>query len=303
MTYGARCYFAGSVFLVTMGDILLKNTKRLYLAALIPFALIVLLFELMPVAATVMRSFCAEGGGGFTLEHYSAIFTKKLYRTALVNSLWVSVFSSLAGLFVAFWGAKAYKSASGGLRGIFLSVLNMTSNFSGIPLAFSYIILLGNVGVLVMLGKHHGIEALANFNIYSIWGLLLCYIYFQIPLATLLLIPAFDGLKKEWREAVALLGGSETVYWLRVGLPNLLPSILGTFSVLFANAVAAYATAYALMQNNVALLPIKITEQFVGDVVQRREFGSALAVVLMLLMTATIAINDKILKMRTKKAK
>ena len=73
--------------------------------------------------------------------------------------------------------------------------------------------------------------------------------------------------------------------------------------MLFANAVAAYATAYALMQNNFALLPIKITEQFVGDVVQRREFGSALAVVLMLLMTATIAINDKILKMRTKKAK
>ena len=57
------------------------------------------------------------------------------------------------------------------------------------------------------------------------------------------------------------------------------------------------------MQNNVALLPIKITEQCVGDVVQRREFGSALAVVLMLLMTATIAINDKILKMRRKKAK
>ena len=262
----------------------MKNSKRLYLAALLPFALIVLLFELMPVAATVMRSFTAEGGGGFTLEHYSAIFTKKLYRTALVNSLWVSVLSSVIGLTVAFWGAKAYKSANGGLRNMFLSVLNMTSNFSGIPLAFSYIILLGNVGVLVMLGKHHGIAALADFNIYSIWGLLLCY-------------------KKEWSEAVALLGGSETVYWLRVGLPNLLPSILGTFSVLFANAVAAYATAYALMQNNFALLPIKITEQFVGDVVQRREFGSALAVVLMLLMTATIAINDRILKMRTKKAK
>ena len=261
----------------------MKNSKRLYLAALIPFAVIVLLFELMPVAATVMRSFSAEGGGGFTLEHYSAIFTKKLYRTALINSLWVSVLSSVIGLAVAFWGAKAYKSANGGLRNIFLSVLNMTSNFSGIPLAFSYIILLGNVGVLVMLGKHHGIEALAGFNIYSIWGLLLCYI--------------------EWREAVALLGGSETVYWLKVGLPNLLPSILGTFSVLFANAVAAYATAYALMQNNFALLPIKITEQFVGDVVQRREFGSALAVVLMLLMTATIAINDRILKMKTKKAK
>lgn len=282
---------------------MLKNNNRLYLAALLPFAAIALLFELLPVAATVVRSFSAEGGGGITLEHYAAIFTKKLYRTALVNSLWVSVLSSAVGLFVAFWGAKAYKSSGSAMRNAFLSVLNMTSNFSGIPLAFSYIILLGNVGVLVMFGKNFGIEALAGFNIYSIRGLLFCYIYFQIPLATLLLIPAFDGLRKEWSEAVALLGGSETVYWLKVGLPNLLPSILGTFSVLFANAVAAYATAYALMQNNFALLPIKITEQFVGDVVQRREFGSALAVVLMLLMTATIAINDKILKMKTKKAK
>ena len=170
MVCGARFYFAGSVFLVTIGDILLKNSKRLYLAALLPFAIIALLFELLPVAATVMRSFSVEGGGGFTLAHYTDIFTKRLYRTALVNSLWVSILSSFIGLFVAFWGAKAYKSADSKLRNIFLSVLNMTSNFSGIPLAFSYIILLGNVGVLVMLGKHHGIEALASFNIYSIWG-------------------------------------------------------------------------------------------------------------------------------------
>lgn len=281
----------------------MKDSKKYYLAALIPFAAIALLFELLPVAATVVRSFMTEGGGGFTLEHYAVIFSKRLYHTALINSLWVSILSSLIGLFVAFWGAKSYKNAGSKLRSVFLSVLNMMSNFSGIPLAFSYIILLGHVGVMVVFGKSHGIEALASFNIYSIWGLLLCYIYFQIPLATLLLIPAFDGLKKEWSEAVALLGGSEAVYWLRVGLPNLLPSILGTFSVLFANAIAAYATAYALMQNNFALLPIKISEQFIGDVVQRREFGSALAVVLMLLMTATIAINDRILKMKTKKAK
>ena len=215
-----------------------------------------------------------------------------------MNSLWVAAASSLIGLFAAFWGAKSCREAKPGTKNIFLSVLNMTSNFSGIPLAFSYIILFGNVGVLVMFGKNHGIEALANFNIYSIRGLLLCYIYFQIPLATLLLIPAFDALKKEWREAAALLGGGAAAFWLRVGLPNLLPSLLGTFSILFANAIAAFATAYALMQNNFQLLPIRISEQFVGDVVQRKEFGSALAVVLMLMMVATIAANGVILKKR-----
>ena len=271
--------------------------SRLYLLALLPFGLLVLLFELLPMAIVVVRSFLPEGGGaGFTVEHYAAIFTKKLYQTAIVNSLIVAVLSSLVGLFFAFWGAKAAHGSGKRVKNGFMSLLNMVSNFSGVPLAFAYIILLGNAGVLVMFGKRFGLEALANFPLYSVWGLLLIYIYFQIPLATLLLIPVFDGLKKEWGEAVALLGGSRVQFWLRVGIPVLTPSLLGTFSVLFANAIAAYATAYALLMNNLSLLPIRISEQFVGDVVQRKEFGSALAVVLMLLMVLSLVLQNYVLK-------
>ena len=275
---------------------ILKGKGKFYLLALVPFAAVVLLFELLPVVNVIFRSFISETDGSATLENYKAIFTKRLYVQSVINSVWVAVTSSAIGILIAFWGAKAYRSSSGAIKNIFLSILNMTSNFSGIPLAFAYIILLGNVGVLVMFGKNHGIDALASFNIYSITGLFICYVYFQVPLATMLLIPAFDGLKKEWHEAVSLLGGSEVTFWLKVGLPNLLPSIMGTFSVLFANAIAAFATAYALMQNNFPLLPIRISEQFVGDVVQRKEFGSALAVVLMVMMVITIVINNRILK-------
>ena len=271
--------------------------SRLYLLALLPFMLLIILFELLPMAIVLARSFLPEGGGvGFTLEHYVSIFTKKLYQTAITNSLFVAVFSSLAGLFVAFWGAKAAYRSSKRVKNMFMSLLNMVSNFSGVPLAFAYIILLGNTGVLVLFGKKLGLEALASFPLYSAWGLLLIYIYFQIPLATLLLIPAFDGLKKEWGEAVALLGGSRLHFWTRVGIPVLAPSLLGTFSVLFANAIAAYATAYALLMNNLSLLPIRISEQFVGDVVQRKEFGSALAVVLMLLMVLSLLLQNYVLQ-------
>ena len=273
----------------------MKN-KRLYLLALLPFAMIVFLFEILPILIVLFQSFRVEGGGGFTLEHYSAIFSKKLYQMAMSNSILVSIFSSAIGLVVGFFGAKAIQTVDHKSGTIVTSILNMTSNFSGIPLAFAYIIMLGNVGVFVAIGKQFGIEFLSNFNIYSLTGLLLCYIYFQIPLATLLLMPAFEGLKKEWREAVDLLGGRNVDYWLKVGLPNLMPSLLGTFSVLFANAVAAYATAYALMQNSFSLLPIRISEQFVGDVVQRKEFGSALSVVLMLLIVLAVAMNQFVLK-------
>lgn len=266
------------------------------MTALLPFAAVVVLFEIMPVATVILRSFVSETDGFFTLENYAAVFAKKLYRDAVFNSVAVAAVSSAVGLFIAFWGAKAYEGSSARVRETFLCILNMTSNFSGVPLAFAYIILLGNVGVLVVFAKKHGVDFISDFSIYSRYGLMMCYVYFQVPLATLLLIPSFEGLKKEWRESVSLLGGSESTYWLRVGLPNLLPGITGTFSVLFSNAIAAFATGYALMQNNFSLLPIRISEQFVGDVSQRGEFGSAMAVVLMLMMVAAIVVNNKIAK-------
>ena len=269
--------------------------KKTYLLALIPFLVLCVLFELIPIIYTIIRSFVPEGEDfGFTLANYINIFAKPLYQKAIVNSLIISILSSIIGLIVAFIGAKAVHESKGKLNNIFMSILNMVSNFSGVPLAFAYIIMFGNVGVMTMIGSNYGIEFLANFPLYSIFGLLLIYVYFQIPLSTLLLIPAFDAIRKEWKESNALLGGTNFTFWTKIGVPILMPSILSTFSVLFANALAAYASAYALLMNNVSLLPIRLSEQFVGDLVQRPEFGSAIAVVLMVFMIAAIMIQNKL---------
>lgn len=271
------------------------NKKKTYLLALIPFLVLCILFELIPIIYTVVRSFVPEGEDiGFTFANYINIFTKPLYQKAIVNSLIISVLSSIIGLIIAFIGAKAVHETKGKLNNIFMSILNMVSNFSGVPLAFAYIIMFGNVGVMTMIGSNYGIEFLANFPLYSVWGLLLIYVYFQIPLSTLLLIPAFDAIRKEWKESNALLGGTNFTFWTKIGVPILMPSILSTFSVLFANALAAYASAYALLMNNISLLPIRLSEQFVGDFVQRPEFGSAIAVVLIAFMIVAILIQNKL---------
>ena len=271
------------------------NNKKTYLFALIPFFFLFILFELIPIIYTSVRSFVPEGKDiGFTFENYINIFSKTLYQKAIVNSLLISILSSIIGLIVAFIGAKAVHESKGKLNNIFMSILNMVSNFSGVPLAFAYIIMFGNVGVMTMIGSNYGIEFLANFPLYSVWGLLLIYVYFQIPLSTLLLIPAFDAIRKEWKESNALLGGTNFTFWTKIGIPILMPSILSTFSVLFANALAAYASAYALLMNNVSLLPIRLSEQFVGDLVQRPEFGSAIAVVLIVFMIIAIMIQNKL---------
>ena len=82
--------------------------------------------------------------------------------------------------------------------------------------------------------------------------------YFQLPLMILVIAPAIDGLRKEWREAASNLGAKQWQFWRYVGIPVLMPSFLGAFILLFGNAFAAYATAYSLNSGTVNIVPILI---------------------------------------------
>ena len=262
--------------------------------ALLPFLVVALLYEIVPLIMVVMNSFQSDTGAGITLENYRTIADKLLYQKAIFNSIRISLISSIGGIIVAFLGAKAISESQGKIANIFMTILNMVSNFAGVPLAFAYMVLLGNAGFMVHVGQKLGISALADFNLYTSDGMSMIYIYFQIPLATLLLVPAFAGIRKEWKEAVALLGGKEGMFWRKVGIPVLMPEILGTFSVLFANALAAYATVYALMMNNISLLPIQIAGSYVGEVKTRPGLGGALSVVMMVLMCLMILVTNRL---------
>ena len=277
---------------IRQGLNLMKKKTYIYLLALVPFLIVAMLYEIVPLITVIVKSFQPDGGTGFTLENYQSVFSKLLYQKAIINSIKISLTSAVAGIIVAFLGARAAHQHQGKLNHVFMTVLNMVSNFAGIPLAFAYMILLGNAGLVVNIGKELGINALSTYNLYTMNGMSLIYIYFQIPLSTLLLIPAFDGVQKQWKEACTLLGGTPGIFWRKVGIPVLMPSILGTFSVLFANALAAYATIYALMMDNIALLPVQIAGCFTGEVKIRAGLGGALSVVMMAIMVIMILITN-----------
>lgn len=277
---------------IRQGLNLMKKKTYIYLLALVPFLIVAMLYEIVPLITVIVKSFQPDGGTGFTLENYQSVFSKLLYQKAIINSIKISLTSAVAGIIIAFLGARAAHQHQGKLNHVFMTVLNMVSNFAGIPLAFGYMILLGNAGLVVNIGKELGINALSTYNLYTMNGMSLIYIYFQIPLSTLLLIPAFDGVQKQWKEACTLLGGTPGIFWRKVGIPVLMPSILGTFSVLFANALAAYATIYALMMDNIALLPVQIAGCFTGEVKIRAGLGGALSVVMMAIMVIMILITN-----------
>ena len=279
-----------------------KNVRYYYLLALIPFLFLIVMYELLPLIMLVVDSLKSEQSKDilFTLENYQKIFSTLSYRKAIANSLKITSVSTAFGIVIAFLGARAAYNSRGKFRNVYLTVLNMTSNFAGVPLAFAYMIILGNAGVVKQIADMYGIGFLQDFDLYSSTGLTMIYVYFQIPLSTLLLIPAFNGIRKEWGEANMLLGGTSARFWQKVGIPVLLPSLFSTLSVLFANALSAYATAYALLMNNFSLLPINISASFVGDIKSKPKLGAALSVVMMIIMSIVILVNNYITKKTTK---
>ena len=127
-----------------------------------------------------------------------------------------------------------------------------------------------------------------GFSLYTKLGLELVYMYFQFPLMVLIIAPAIDGLKKEWREAAENLGASSFGYWRRVALPILAPSLLGAGILLFGNAFGAQATAYQLTGGLLPLITIDISNQISGDVLHNPGLGYAMAIGMVVIMSVAI---------------
>ncbi|MDM5232323.1 ABC transporter permease subunit [Lysinibacillus pakistanensis] len=265
-------------------------SKRQSIAWLSPFVVLVLLFFLVPLLYMLITSF--QNSDGFTLAQYQSVLTNGYILQGFKNSITLSVISAVIALIVTLFAVYAMMRFSPSMREKILILTNLTSNFSGIPLAFAFIVLLGNSGLFTLLFDKWGIDTLSSFSLYSWGGLLLIYIYFQLPLALMLLYPIYDGIQQQWKEAAALLGASTWQFWKKIGIPVMLPGIVGTFSVLFANAMGAYASAYALTSSNYNLVAIRIGSLIKGDIFAQPELASAIAVLLAVTMVTAMLLSE-----------
>ncbi len=279
--------------------VIAKPRRSLAWLGILPFLIFALLFLILPTLNIVIGAF-QNPAGEFTLANI-----QKLFQPSILASYWisikVSIASALLGCLIGF--AIAAAIVLGGLpawiRSPIMTFSGVASNFAGVPLAFAFLATLGRLGlVTVLLREWFGINIYAHgFNILSFWGLTLTYLFFQIPLMILIITPALDGLKREWREAAAILGANSFQYWTMVALPILWPALLGTFALLFANAFGAVATAYALTGSSLSIVPIVLFAQIRGDVLQDPHLGYALAFGM---IVVTIIANTIYLWMRAR---
>ncbi len=250
-----------------------------------PFFLFALMFLILPTGFLFVGSF-QDADGNFTLANIA-----NLFQPSIVSAYWISLkvsaYSAIGGAIIGFF--LAYAAVLGGLprwiRPTLMTFSGVASNFAGVPLAFAFLATLGRTGlVTALLVKYFGFNIYSTgFNLLTMFGLTITYIYFQIPLMVLILAPALDGLKREWREAAAILGASGWQFWLYIALPVLLPGLLGATLLLFANAFGAIATAYALTGSSLNIVTILLYAQIRGDVLHDQNLGYALALGMILI--------------------
>jgi putative spermidine/putrescine transport system permease protein len=271
---------------------------------LLPFFLFCLLFELLPTVMIIQSSFIDSNTNAFTWYNFQRIFTQSDILNAFQTSILLSLVSAIIGAVVGFLAAYGvYNLRSGWLRNLLVGFSSVAANFAGVPLASAFISTLGVTGyvtVLLLNWFHVDLYNGLNFSLYSFWGLVIVYSYFLLPLMILVMLPALEALRPEWGEAAANLGASRLTYWRKIALPVLLPSLVAATMLLFANAFAAFATAYSLAQGNINLVPIQINFVVNGNVGMDDGLGNAMSVGMIIVLMLVVSVYTLMVRRASK---
>jgi putative spermidine/putrescine transport system permease protein len=266
-----------------------------------PFVIYAFLGLGVPALAVIYQAFHADTGG-WTWSNMHLV-THGIFLIGFENSIKLGLLSSLIpGVFGVFVAYAIQTSKSTVLKRLTSTASGVLANFGGVNLTFMFIATLGSAGILTAWLHALGISLTSiGFNLYTFSGVVVVYMYFQLPLMVLVITPALGGLRQNWREAAENMGASSWRYWIHVGIPVLMPSILGGMLLLFGSAFAAYATAESLTLGLVALAPIQIGNFLNGNVIAgQTHVGYAIAFGMLIILAFVMALYSLVRKRASK---
>ena len=268
----------------------LSARRLLPILGLTPFAAYVVLFLAIPTVLAVATGFFTEDGA-LTLDNVIGLFDPLVLKT-FGSSFWISAVTAVAGAIIGALVCYALLGtrADGPLRSFIDSASSVLAQFGGVMLAFAFIAAIGSQAIITVWLKSIGFDIYAGGTwLYQVPGLLPVYLYFQVPLMIITFLPALEGLKIQWAEANATLGGTKLTYWTRIAAPVLAPSFFGTVLLLFANAFSSYATAAALISQGSQIVPLQIRSALRSETVLGREnMAGALALGMVVVMVVVM---------------
>ncbi len=267
----------------------------------LPYFAVVAIFLVLPVVVNVWSGLHYQQAFSF---QNMAKAVQGQYLNSFANSIALSALTAVVGGalgLVLGWALAGPIRGPRWFREATHTFTTVASQSGGVALAFAFIAAVGTQGLLTRAMIHLvGWDISKTFPLTNFWGLALVYLYFQVPLMAILVLPAIEGLRKEWSEAAESLGASRIQYLRDVAAPIMSPAIAGALLLLFANAFAAYATAYALAGSAVNLVPIVLGFFLSGNVLFDTSFASAMATWMIIIVLVALGLRILLLNKSSK---
>lgn len=245
-------------------------------------------FLLFPLL-NLLRQSVVSRDGTLTLSYFTKFFSKKYYSGTLLNSLKVTVCTTLTTLTLGAplaYFFTMYKIRGNGVLRILIILSSMSAPFIG---AYSWILLLGRNGIVTdFLKNTFGIE---SFSIYGFTGILLVLTLQLYPLVFLYISGAMKNIDQSLLEAAQSMGCSGIRRFFRVVAPLVMPTILASSLLVFMRALADFGTPM-LIGEGYRTFPVLIYNEFMGEVSGDDGFAAAISVIA-ILITALIFMLQK----------
>ncbi|MCP1337685.1 ABC transporter permease [Futiania mangrovi] len=252
----------------------------------LPAAVFLFLFFVLPLSVLVVESW--EGGGAA----YGRLVADPVFWKGLQGSLVLGVaaplFSVLVGLCVALYLARLGEGA----RTTLLFVISLPLTFSGLIVAYGFILVFGRAGFFTMSVAKLGADpAVVGGFIYSPLGLGFAYSYYLIPRVVMVVLPVVQNFDHAQLAAARSLGAGNLRAYLDILIPQIFPSLLTAFCLTSAVAIGAYGTALALVGTQVNILPLVLYSK-ISETGSDFPAAAAISVVLMAITCAIIAVAE-----------
>ena len=240
------------------------------------------LFVVYPLIQVLVASFQVRGD--WSTANYELLSTRRLYRTALSNSLQVAalvgVVGTTLGFVIAFTLTRTNVPFKRGLH--LLTLLPIISPpFVG---AISILFLFGFNGLVTkqLLG-------LQDFNIYGRWGVVASQIFTFAPLAYLSLRGVLQSINPTLEDAAFNIGASKWQAFWKVTFPLALPGIFSAFLVVFIESISDFGNPLVLAGAAFPMLAPQAYLEITGSFNLGR--GAMLATILLLPSLTAFAIQ------------
>ena len=216
------------------------------------------------------------------------------FRNTMVLGLTAGAISALVGTTIAIELARQPEER----RRWMMTLLGLPLAFSGLVIAYGFILAFGRAGFVTQLLIAIGFDGATVGNwIYGAVGLGMAYAYYLVPRVALSLYPVFANLDLRPMQAARTLGATRWRAFRDTVIAEVAPSVISNACMVAAIAMGTYGTALALVGTQLNILPLMLYAQ-VGDGGSDLGVAAALSLLLMALCVIVMGLGDAIARKR-----